>query len=62
MNGEKICHSDAIYGAKGAANKEVDGQKWETITSYGECKGPIHIKVGDKLRMIAHYDMTKRPP
>jgi hypothetical protein len=60
-NGEKVCRSDAIYGAGGTSNKEVDGKKWETITSYGECNGPIQIKFGDKLKIVARYDFTQRP-
>ena len=56
-NGELVCTSKAVYG--GGAGAELNGEKWETITSYEECSNPVKIKKGDTLKMTADYDLTK---
>jgi hypothetical protein len=57
LNGKVVCQSDAVYGQDGGTN--VNGEKWETITSYTPCSEPVRIKVGDKVKMTSDYDLTK---
>jgi hypothetical protein len=57
VNGQVACQADAIYGEDGGTS--VAGQKWETITSYSDCKEPIKVKSGDKVGITSDYDLQK---
>jgi hypothetical protein len=58
LNGKVVCSSEVKYGGSGAT-ASVDGQKWETITSYGECNNAIKVRTGDRVIMEVDYDLTK---
>jgi hypothetical protein len=57
LNDKVVCESKAIYGQDG--NTSVNGERWETITSYEPCVGPIRTKAGDKLSISSDYDVRK---
>jgi hypothetical protein len=57
VNGKVACQADAIYGQDGGTS--IEGQKWETITSYSDCKEPIRVKSGDKVKITSDYDLQK---
>ena len=57
LNDKLVCQSDAVYGQDGGTS--VNGEKWETITSYTPCLEPVKIKRGDKIKMTSDYDLTK---
>jgi hypothetical protein len=57
-NGKLVCDSEAVYGG-GEGGTTIDGQTWETITSYTPCLGPVPIRKGDVLTMTSEYDLTK---
>jgi hypothetical protein len=57
VNGNVACQADAIYGQDGGTS--VGGEKWETITSYTECKEPIKVKYGDKVKITSDYDVRR---
>jgi len=57
VNDKIACQSDTIYGGDGKV--EVDGKKWETISSYSKCREPIKLKAGDKVVLSSDYDLTK---
>jgi hypothetical protein len=57
VNGKVACRSLANYGGDGQA--EVDGKKWETISSYTPCHDPIKVAKGDKVVLSSEYDLTK---
>jgi hypothetical protein len=58
LNGKLVCQSDAVYGQEGGSIN-VNGEKWETITSYTPCLDPIKIKPGDQIKMTSDYDIRK---
>jgi hypothetical protein len=60
INDEYACSSNAVYGGEGGT-RVVDGKQWETISGMTICPGPIKIKDGDYMSMIARYDLTKHP-
>ncbi|KAF1985247.1 hypothetical protein K402DRAFT_464570 [Aulographum hederae CBS 113979] len=57
-NGQEVCVANAIYGGDGTA-ADIDGESWETITSYTKCRDTIEVQRGDRLTMTAEYDLTK---
>jgi hypothetical protein len=57
VNDKLVCRSLAVYGADG--NIDVNGAKWETISSYTPCNEPIKVSKGDKLGLASEYDLTK---
>lgn len=57
LNEKVVCESKAIYGQNG--HTSVNGERWETITSYQPCVGPIKTKAGDKLLISADYDIRE---
>jgi hypothetical protein len=57
LNGKMVCKSDAVYGQDGGTS--INGEKWETITSYTPCLDPVRITWGDKIKMTSDYDLTK---
>ena len=38
-----------------------DGKKWESISAIRDCQEPIKVKKGDKLKLVAVYDMETHP-
>jgi hypothetical protein len=58
LNGQHVCTSEAVYGGS-QGRMTVAGESWETITDYKSCMEPVQIKCGDKLSMVAEYDLTK---
>ncbi|KAK3079380.1 hypothetical protein LTS18_005003 [Coniosporium uncinatum] len=59
VNDKPACVSKAEYG-KGAA-ADVNGKAWQTIEQLSDCNGPIAIKKGDTLSMVATYDLKTHP-
>jgi hypothetical protein len=57
LNGKAVCESKAIYDQDKATS--VNGERWETITSYEPCLGPIKTRYGDKIYISADYDLRK---
>jgi len=57
LNDKVVCESKAIYGLDGSTS--VNGQRWETISSYDPCIGPIKVKAKDKLLISSDYDLRK---
>lgn len=57
VNGKVMCSSEAVYGQDGGTT--VNGQKWETIISYTPCLDPINVRIGDKVKVVSDYDLTK---
>ena len=57
VNDKLVCRSRAVYGADGTA--DVNGAKWETISSYTPCSEPIKVSKGDKFGLASEYDLTK---
>jgi hypothetical protein len=57
LNNKVVCESKAIYGQDGSTS--VNGERWETITSYEPCVGPIKVKAQDKLLISSDYDLRK---
>jgi hypothetical protein len=57
VNGQQICTSKAHYGGTTDGGTVIGGQKWETITGYDICNGPIPVKKGDNLTVEAYYDL-----
>ena len=57
LNVKVVCESKAIYGLDGSTS--VIGQRWETISSYDPCIGPIKVKAKDKLLISSDYDLRK---
>jgi len=60
INGKEACSSDAIYGGAGSA-LTVDGKEWQTIKKMTECPGPISVKAGDKIQIVAGWDTLHHP-
>ena len=61
INGKYACSSNAVYGGGTGTTKTPDGKIWETISGMSLCPGPIKIKDGDYMSMIARYDLTQHP-
>jgi len=59
VNDKLACHSDAIYGGLGDGGTSVNGEKWETITTYSPCTEAIKLNKGDKVKMTSDYDLRK---
>jgi hypothetical protein len=55
LNDKVVCESKAVYGQDGSTS--VAGERWETITSYQPCIGPIAAKTGDKVVISSDYDL-----
>jgi hypothetical protein len=56
VNGKQVCSSRALYGGTDGGTF-IDGQKWETITGYDICSGPVSVNRGDNLTIEAYYDL-----
>jgi hypothetical protein len=57
LNGKVVCDSKAIYDQETGIS--VKGERWETITTYEPCSGPIKTKFGDTLQISSDYDIRK---
>jgi hypothetical protein len=60
VNGKHACSSQAVYGGETGTTIQ-DGKKWETISGMTICPGPIKVKNGDYMSMVARYDQTLHP-
>jgi hypothetical protein len=77
INDRHVCSSDAIYGARGesSSKSEMGGHSHaggkgmgaaaeaniKTISAMTSCTGPIPVKKGDTMRLVAQYDLSKHP-
>jgi hypothetical protein len=61
INDKYICSSKAVYGGTTGTLADKDGKKWETISEMTGCPGPIVVKKGDYMTMVAEYDLKKHP-
>ena len=57
VNDRIACQANAIYGQDGGTS--VNGEKWETITSYSPCPEPVQIKSGDRIKISSDYDLRQ---
>jgi hypothetical protein len=57
VNDKLVCRSRAVYGADGTV--DVNGAKWDTISSYTPCNEAVKVNKGDKLGLASEYDLTK---
>ena len=57
VNNKVMCTSEAVYGQDGGTM--VNGQKWDTITSYTPCRDPVKITKGDEVKIVSDYDLRK---
>jgi hypothetical protein len=77
INDKHVCSSDAVYGMRtdadamgGHGHPESGGKNSapaapaaaiKTISSMTICTGPIPVKKGDSMKLIAEYDLSKHP-
>jgi hypothetical protein len=61
INGKYACSSNAMYGGDSGTALQPNGKKWETISGMTLCPGPIKIKDGDYMSMVARYDLSAHP-
>jgi hypothetical protein len=77
LNDKFTCASDAIYGDKAKSDTGMGGSGMagghnhggggqsstsiKTISSMTSCKGPIPVKKGDTMKLVAEYDLAKHP-
>jgi hypothetical protein len=61
INGKTICDSKVLYGGEGHITKGSDGKERGTINTTTECEKPIKVSKGDRLSMVANYDLEKHP-
>jgi len=61
INGQYKCSSNAMYGGESGTTTTASGKKWETISGMTLCPGPIKIKDGDYMSMVARYDLSLHP-
>jgi hypothetical protein len=60
VNNKLVCTSNATYGGAGSSTI-INGKEWQTITKMSECAGPISVKKGDQVLIMAGYDTEKHP-
>jgi len=72
LNDKFTCASDAIYGDKAEADSGMAGGHGhggeagattgiKTISAMTSCKGPFPVKKGDRMKLVAEYDLAKHP-
>jgi hypothetical protein len=61
INNKSLCNSTAEYGGKEGSFTDEEGKKWESISKMSSCEGPIKVKKGDKIEMVAYYDTELHP-
>jgi hypothetical protein len=61
INNKFVCSSKAVYGGSTGTLTDKNGKAWETISEVTSCAGPIAVKKGDYMSMIAEYDLAKHP-
>lgn len=60
VNGKPLCTSKATYGSAGAQTI-VDGKIWTTISKMSDCTEQLHLRKGDKVRLVAAFDNIAHP-
>jgi hypothetical protein len=61
LNGKEVCRSMALHGGPGHEGKNANGEPWTTIRGTTICEQPIQVHKGDKLDVVATFDMDKHP-
>jgi hypothetical protein len=61
INGKTICDSEVLYGGEGHITKGSDGKEHGTIKATTECEQPIKVSKGDRLSVVANYDLEQHP-
>jgi hypothetical protein len=61
INGRYVCSSKSVYGGTSGTLTGKNGKTWKTISQMTGCPGPIKVKKGDYMTMIAEYDLGKHP-
>jgi hypothetical protein len=61
LNGKEVCVSKAEYGGTGHEGFNAKGEKWTTIRGMTTCDEPIKVIKGDKISVIANFDMEEHP-
>ncbi|KAF2395561.1 hypothetical protein EJ06DRAFT_525303 [Trichodelitschia bisporula] len=67
INGKSACSSAAVYGAGAATHGHGGDAKadtkapWDTISEMTYCEEGVKLSKGDKLSLVAHYDVVKHP-
>lgn len=61
INNKYVCSSKAVYGGKTGTLTDKEGKSWATISEMTSCPGPIPVKEGDYMTMVAEYDLKKHP-
>jgi len=61
INGKEICNSQVLYGGEGHMTKGSDGKERGTINQTTECQKPIKVSKGDRLSLVANYDLGQHP-
>lgn len=61
INDKYVCSSKAVYGGETGTLKDSSGKEWKTISEMTGCPGPISVKRGDYMTMVAQYDLSKHP-
>ena len=61
LNGKEICNSEVLYGGEGHMTPGADGKLHPTIRKTTTCETPIKVQKGDKLHIVANYDLDAHP-
>jgi Stress up-regulated Nod 19 len=61
INGREICRSEARYGGPGHEGKNAKGEAISIIHGATMCDEPVQVHKGDKLDIVASFDMEKHP-
>jgi hypothetical protein len=61
INGKEVCNSKVLYGGEGHMTKGSDGKERGTIKVTTTCEQPIKVSKGDRLNVVANYDLEAHP-
>jgi hypothetical protein len=61
INGKEVCNSKVVYGGEGHITKGSDGKERGTINTTTECQKAIKVSKGDRLNVVANYDLDQHP-
>jgi hypothetical protein len=61
VNGQVVCDSKAVYGGDGRSSKDGNGKTEETLSGQTDCSPALKVKKGDKLAVLANYDLELHP-
>ena len=61
INGQVVCDSKAVYGGDGRSSKDENGKAKETLSGQTDCPPALKVKKGDKLSLVANYDLELHP-